>query len=255
MKVPPIKPREYHQKPVKGLKDTFRNSQGKSMTRRQLSNLVSKVNYKLKQAESYLSPAEFAKFQKAVRRGIAATGAYAKDTQYYTLKGITDPTKLRHIEIQARKALASHYMSHRRYVTTEEKRYQTFKDDYGFTRSEYSLLMKLFASDEWQKLRGQGVMDSDQILKLLRKNVFARGQRSDTVINALKDVMHNYDEAINGTTKVVLRKSKATDFWLDTGWAGEIVQTAPTLDVSNMSMEDVSKMIINDLVAVMKGGI
>jgi len=237
------------QKQVKKLTDTFRTSDGRTMTRRQLSNLISRANYKVQQSRKYLSSKEYQRFKNYYEAGVQATGAYPEGQGKLTLAGITDPRKLRAIEKQARRALQSHFVSKKKYQETEKKRFETFKNR-GLikNKNEYDLLMKLFASEAWQKATENDIIPSDQLLQLFQDEILAEGQGSPEVVEALNDIIAKY----------VLQQEDET-----TAQAAEIEQpgfTAPSIGRKNkkiprintriqeMDDEEIAEAIIDELI-------
>lgn len=235
-------------KPVKKLSDTFTTSDGRTMTRRQLSNLISRANYKVQQSRKYLSSKEYQRFKGYYEAGVQATGAYPEGQGKLTLAGITDPRKLRAIEKQARRTLQSHFVSKKKYQDAEKKRFETFKNR-GLikNKNEYDLLMKLFGSEAWQKATENDIIPSDQLLQLFQDEILAEGEGSPEVVEALNEIIAKY----------VLQQEETT------AQAAELEQpgfTAPGIgkkkkkiprintNIQEMDDEEIAEAIIDELI-------
>lgn len=240
------------QKPVKKLTDTFRTSDGRTMTRRQLSNLISRANYKVQQSRKYLSSKEYQRFKGYYEAGVQATGAYPEGQGKLTLAGITDPRKLRAIEKQARRALQSHFVSKKKYQDTEKKRFETFKGR-GLIKNkdEYDLLMKLFGSEAWQKAVENDIIPSDQLLQLFQDEILAEGEGSPEVVEALNDIIAKYvlpqkeNEEETATQAAEFEQPE-----INAPGIGKKKKKAPRIStrIQEMDDEEIAEAIIDELI-------
>lgn len=239
--------------PVKKLSDTFTTSSGKTMTRRQLSNLVSRANYKVSQSRKYLSSKEYQRYKDQYEAGVQSTGAYQPGQGILTLKGITDPRKLRAIEKQARRALQSHYASKKKYETTEKKRYETFKEK-GLVKNkeEFDLLIQLFRSRAWQKAVGNEVISSDQILRMLQDEIFQEGAVDSETIAALQSILEKYVDGAEDAPEQPTASGSHT--YKKPGLSKPTLSKAVSgaLNPEEMDEEDIAEAIIDELIDVLK---
>lgn len=239
--------------PVKKLSDTFTTSSGKTMTRRQLSNLVSRANYRVSQSRKYLCSKEYNRYKDQYEAGVQATGAYPSGQGILTLKGITDPRKLRAIEKQARNALQSHFASKKKYQATEKKRYDTFKDR-GLVKNkkEFDLLMDLFRSRAWQKAVENEIISSDQILRMLQDEIFQEGSADSETISALQEILEKY---VGGSETPPEQSTAAgSHTYKKPGMKKPVLSkaAAKALRPDEMDDEDIAEAIIDELIEVLK---
>lgn len=239
--------------PVKKLSDTFTTSSGKTMTRRQLSNLVSRANYKVSQSRKYLSSKEYQKYKVQHEAGVQATGAYPEGQGVLTLKGITDPRKLRAIEKQARRVLQSHYASKKKYQATQKKRYETFRDR-GLVKNkkEFDLLMDLFRSRAWQKATENEIISSDQILRMLQDEIFQEGAADSETITELQEILEKY---VDGSEAAPEQPASAgSHIYKKPGMKKPVLSkaAAKAMRPEEMDDEDIAEAIIDELIEVLK---
>lgn len=246
--------------PVKKLSDTFTTSSGKTMTRRQLSNLVARANYRVSQSRKYLSSKEYQNYKDQHEAGVQATGAYPEGQGVLTLKGITDPRKLRAIEKQARRVLQSHYASKKKYQATQKKRYETFKEK-GLVKNEeeFDLLMDLFRSRAWQKATENEIISSEQLLRMLQDEIFMpndeifpEGAAHSETISALQEIIKKY---VDGTeTPPKQPPSAGSHTYKKPGMKkpGLSKAAAKALRPEEMDDEDIAEAIIDELIEVLK---
>lgn len=238
--------------PVKKLSDTFTTSSGQTMTRRQLSNLVSRANYRVSQSRKYLSSKEYNRYKDQYEAGVQATGAYPSGQGILTLKGITDPRKLRAIEKQARQALQSHFASKKKYQATEKKRYETFKDR-GLVKNkeEFDLLMDLFRSRAWQKATENEIISSDQILRMLQDEIFQEGAADSETISALQDIISKYVDAAPAPEQPTAAGSHT---YKKPGMSKPVLSKAAAKELrpEEIDDEDIAEAIIDELIEVLK---
>ena len=235
--------------PVKKLSDTFTTSSGKTMTRRQLSNLVSRANYSVSQSRKYLSSKEYVRFRDLYETKVQSTGAYQPGQGILTLKGITDPRKLRAIEKQARSTLQTHFATKRKYQLTIQKRFEKFMEkELVKNWDEFELLMDLFDSQAWQKATENEIISSEQLLRSLQDEIFYEGSANSETISALQAILEKYvgllpskkEKKARGLKKPSISKpgiSKAVD---------------KTLSPEEMDDEDIANDIIDELIEVLK---
>lgn len=179
--------------PVKKLTDTFVTVTGEKMTRRQLSNMVSQLNYRMKKAREYVSAKEYTMLKERFEQDIAALGLYEEGTGLLSLKGITDPKQLRAIESMTRRIRGSHFLTKKRYQEIEKKRRETFKER-GLAKDdqEYDMLMKFFDSSAWDTLKNSTFVDKYDIMQILRDDVFSMGDVDDSVFEDINNLVAEY---------------------------------------------------------------
>ena len=183
--------------PVTKLTDTFTTISGQTMTRRQLSNLVSRANYRAQQSIKYLTPGEYQNVKENFERGIASTGLYPAGQGRYTLAGITDPKELRKIEAAARKALESRYLTPARYKQIEDRRAAALAEK-GIEGKDYQLLKKIFKSQEWHRLQKSGYSDSDQIIQMLKDELLSTNKLNNQNFGMFKKILGEYGRQLEG---------------------------------------------------------
>lgn len=219
------------------------------MTRRQLSNLVSRANYRVSQSRSYLSSKEYVRFRDLYETKVQSTGAYQPGQGMLTLKGITDPRKLRAIEKQARSILQTHFASKRKYQLTIQKRFEKFIEK-GLVKNwdEFELLMDLFDSQAWQKATENEIISSEQLLRSLQDEIFYEGAANSETISALQAVLEKYvgllpskkGKKASGLKKPSISKPGISD------------AVDKTLSPEEMDDEDIADAIIDELIEVLK---
>lgn len=179
--------------PVKKLTDTFVTVTGEKMTRRQLSNMVSQLNYRMKKTREYVSAKEYTMLKDRFEQNIATLGIYEEGTGLLYLKGITDPKQLRAIESMTRRVLGSHYLTKKRYQEIDKKRRETFKEK-GLAKDdrEYDMLMKFFDSSAWDTLKNSTFVDKYDIMQIFRDDVISMGYVDDSVFEDINDLVTDY---------------------------------------------------------------
>lgn len=238
---------------VKKLSDTFTTSSGKTMTRRQLSNLISRANYRVSQSRKYLSSKEYQRYKDQYESGVQATGAYQPGQGILTLKGITDPRKLRAIEKQARNALQSHFASKKKYQATQKKRYETFRDrGLVINKKEFDLLMDLFCSRAWQKATENEIISSDQILRMVQDEIFQEGAADSETISALQEILEKYVDGAETPPEQPTAAGSHT--YKKPGMKKPVLSkaAAKALRPEEMDDEDIAEAIIDELIEVLK---
>lgn len=170
--------------------DTFTTISGKTMSRKQLQNLVSKANYKIEHSKEHLTEKEY----KQVKEHYAAQAKGLGMTEgKLSIKDVTDKRKLRAIEAAARHTLQSHYVQKSKYKQIEKKRLAEFqRKGYVTNEDQYKLLQELFRSKAWAELRESGYASSDQMLQSLQDDVLAEGAQTDQAIEGLQAVINGF---------------------------------------------------------------
>lgn len=170
--------------------DTFTTISGKTMSRKQLQNLVSKANYKVEHSKEYLTEKEY----KQVKSHYAAQSKGLGMTEgKLSIKDVTDKRKLKAIEAAARHTLQSHYVQKSKYKQIEKKRLESFKrKGYVTNEDQYKVLQELFRSKAWAELRESGYASSDQLLQSLQDDVLAEGAQTDFAIEGLQAVINGF---------------------------------------------------------------
>lgn len=203
--------------------DTFTTVSGKTMSRKQLQNLVSKANYKVEHAKEHLTEKEYKELRK--RYG-AQSRALGSGDGKLSIKDVTDPRKLRAIEAAARHTLASHYVQKSKYKKIEKKRYETFKrQGYVSNEEQYKVLQELFKSQAWAEMRESGFVSSDQLLRSLQDDVLAEGAKTDAVVSAMAAIITGFARLNEGKGLQDITPTMKKGTWEDfekTALEGEI---------------------------------
>ena len=190
--------------PVTKLTDTFTTISGQTMTRRQLSNLVSRANYRAQQSIKYLTPGEYQNVKENFERGIASTGLYPAGQGRYTLAGITDPKELRKIEAAARKALESRYLTPARYKQIEDRRAAAWAE-HGIEGKDYQMLKKIFKSKEWHRLQKSGYSDSGQIIQMIKDELLSTSKLNSQNFGRFKKILGEYGRQLEGAAPTPIK--------------------------------------------------
>lgn len=177
----------------KAADDTFTTVSGKTMTRKQLQNLVSKANYKVEHAD-HLTVKEQKELKK---RHSAQSKALGLTEGKLSIKGITDKRKLRAIEAAARHTLASTYVQKKKYKKYEERRYKAFeKAGFVTSQEEYEVLKDIFHSDAWAELTD--IASPYQLLQSLQDMIFAEGKKTDPMAASLSAILQGFARLSRG---------------------------------------------------------
>lgn len=170
--------------------DTFTTISGKTMSRKQLQNLVSKANYKIEHSKEHLTEKEYKQLKKhyaAQSKGLGMTEGKL------SIKDVTDKRKLRAIEAAARHTLQSHYVQKSKYKQIEKKRLAEFqRKGYVTNEDQYKVLQELFRSKAWAELRESGYASSDQLLQSLQDDVLSEGAQTDQAIEGMQAVINGF---------------------------------------------------------------
>lgn len=183
--------------PVRKLTDVFTTLSGETMTRRQLSNLVSRANYRAQQSIKYLTPGEYENVRENYAKTVMSTGLFEKGSERFTLKGITDPKELRKIEAAARKALKSRYLTPAKYKKIENARKAAWAEE-GITGKDYEMLQEIFKSQEWHRLQKTGYNDSNQVIAYIKDDLLSKHKLNNRNLGVFKDILDQYDSQLQG---------------------------------------------------------
>lgn len=165
----PGAPRRASKKPVKGLKDIiWTTSEGSTYTRRQLSNKLSRANYRLKQAQNYMSPKGFERLKKdfadvvdtayrSAGRMIAGAGENLplryQDQELFSLKGIEDARVMRALSDAADRILSWERMTKTGYEMLRANQIVTQMQRFHLSEADAEMLVDLYDSDDWEDFR------------------------------------------------------------------------------------------------------
>ena len=206
--------------------DTFTTISGKTMSRKQLQNLVSKANYKVEHAK-HLSDKEHADLKK---RYSAEAKSLGSSGGKLSIKGVTDKRKLRAIEAAARKTLGSAYVQKTKYKELEEKRYQHFlKTGFVKDRDEYELIKDITRTDEWAEMTSTA--SPYEFFQALQDEVLAEGQKDDRIIQAFRDVIAGFKR---------LENNEEVSPVINTGTWEDFESTAMTLEYGSWYTDEES---------------
>lgn len=183
--------------PVRKLTDVFTTLSGETMTRRQLSNLVSRANYRAQQSIKYLTPGEYENVRENYAKTVMSTGLFDKGSERFTLKGISDPKELRKIEAAARKALKSKYLTPAKYKKIENARKAAWAEE-GIIGKDYEMLQKIFKSQEWHRLQKSGYNDSDQIIAYIKDELLSQHKLNNRNFKTFKAILREYANQLQG---------------------------------------------------------
>lgn len=239
--------------------DTFTTADGRTMTRKQLQNLVSKANYKVEHARSHLSPKEYKQLRKNYAARVAALGIYVEGQEKLSIKGVVSEKKLRAIEATARGALGSAYVQKKKYKQIDTKRFEEFKrKKYIENEDQYKLLKDLFTSKAWNKARDKGVIDSKQLLQQIQDEIMARSATANTgSMNKLAEIIAAYTDLEYPTEKSSSKKRKIKKgTWEDVEKkkkdADAFVPSVTREEWADMDEEERATQIIDDLLDAMR---
>lgn len=165
----PGAPRRASKKPVKGLKDIiWTTSEGSTYTRRQLSNKLSRANYRLKQAQNYMSPKGFERLKKdfadvvdtayrSAGRMIAGAGEDLplryQDQELFSLKGIDDARVMRALSDAADRILSWERMTKTGYEMLRANQIVAQMQRFRLSEADAEMLVDLYESDDWEDFR------------------------------------------------------------------------------------------------------
>ena len=154
-----------NKKPVSSLQSViWETPEGETFTRRQLSNKLSRANYKLKQAEKYMSAKGYEKLQKdyadvvgtayrSAGRIVAGAGqplpARYQDQKIFTLKGITDARVMRALNDAADRILSWERMTKSGYDVLRANAVVAQMQKFNLSEEDAEMLVDLYDSDDW----------------------------------------------------------------------------------------------------------
>lgn len=163
--------------------------EGEVFTRRQLSNKLARANYKLKQAEQYMSAKGYEKLQKdfagvvntAYRSaGRVVAGAAAPlpsrfvNQKTFTLKGIEDPVALRALNDAADRILSWERMTKTGYDILRANAVVSQMQKFNISEEDAEMLVDLYDSDDWETFHDSVSLVSGQVMDDFM-DAFAKG--------------------------------------------------------------------------------
>lgn len=179
---------------------SFSTVAGNETTVYDLESLMRKANQRLYRAKKYLTDKEYNALVNKYETTLQATGAFKPGTTRYSLSAMnkTTPSKLRMVHSAVSTALASSYMTKKTYTAIDEKRYQSYLDsEYVNNREQYEMLRDFFSSEAWKQLHDAGVISSDQLVRILKDEVFDMGaDASSTKKQQIQDLLQRYSDAM-----------------------------------------------------------
>ena len=179
---------------------TFSTVGGNEITVGELATLMRRANQRLNRAKLYTTQKEYKSLVNKYETSLQATGAFKPGTTRYSItamKKIT-PAKLRLVHAAVSTALASSYMTRKTYNAIDEKRYQSYLDaEYVNNREQYEMLRDFFSSEAWKQLHDAGVISSDQLVRILKDEVFDMGaDASASKKQQIQDLLQRYSDAL-----------------------------------------------------------
>lgn len=155
---------------------------GEVKTIRDLQTKMKRANRRLNRAKEYVTKKEYNALESKYETSLMTTNAFKSGTKRYSISALkkTTPAKLRMVDAAVSTALASSYMTKRTYNAIDEKRYQSYLDaEYVNNREQYEMLRDFFSSEAWKQLHDAGVISSDQLVRILKDEVFEMGADAD----------------------------------------------------------------------------
>lgn len=179
---------------------SFSTVAGNETTVQDLETMMRRANQRLYRAKKYLTDKEYNALVNKYETTLQATGAFKPGTTRYSLSAMkkTTPSKLRMVHSAVSTALASSYMTKKTYTAIDEKRYQSYLDsEYVNNREQYEMLRDFFSSEAWKQLHDAGVISSDQLVRMLKDEVFDMGaDASNTKKQQIQDLLQSYSDAM-----------------------------------------------------------
>ena len=179
---------------------TFTTVAGNEVTVEELSNMMRRANQRLYRAKSYVTAKEYKALRNKYETTLQATNAFKPGRTRYSLAAMKKmtPAKLRMVHAAVSTALASSYMTKRTYNAIDEKRYQSYLDsEYVNNREQYEMLRDFFSSEAWKALHDAGVISSDQLVRILKDEVFEMGADANrTKKQQVQDLLQTYSDAM-----------------------------------------------------------
>lgn len=185
---------------ISARESSFTTVAGNDTTVQDLESMMRRANQRLYRAKQYLTDKEYNALVNKYETTLQATGAFKSGTTRYSLTAMKKmtPAKLRLVHSAVSTALASSYMTKKTYNAIDEKRYQTYLDnEYVNNREQYEMLRDFFASEAWKQLHDAGVISSDQLVRILKDEVFDMGaDASITKKQQIQDLLQLYSDAM-----------------------------------------------------------
>lgn len=182
------------------LDTTFTTVTGEVKTLRELQAKMRRANQRLNRAKTYVTNKEYNALESKYETSLMTTNAFREGTKRYSISALkkATPGKLRMVDAAVSTALASSYMTKRTYNAIDEKRYQSYLDsEYVNNREQYEMLRDFFSSEAWKQLHDAGVISSDQLVRILKDEVFEMGaDASATKKQQVQDLLQKYADAM-----------------------------------------------------------
>ena len=179
---------------------TFETVAGNEATVQDLEAMMKRANQRLYRARQYTTEKEYKALVNKYETSLQATGAFKPGTTRYSLTAMKKmtPAKLRLVHSAVSTALASSYMTKRTYNAIDEKRFQSYLDaEYVNNREQYEMLRDFFSSEAWKQLHDAGVISSDQLVRILKDEVFDMGaDASASKKQQIQDLLQRYSDAM-----------------------------------------------------------
>ena len=179
---------------------SFETVAGTETTVQDLESMMRRANQRLYRARQYTTEKEYKALVNKYETSLQATGAFKPGTTRYSLTAMKSmtPAKLRLVHSAVSTALASSYMTKKTYNAIDEKRFQSYLDaEYVNNREQYEMLRDFFSSEAWKQLHDAGVISSDQLVRILKDEVFDMGaDASASKKQQIQDLLQKYSDAM-----------------------------------------------------------
>lgn len=173
---------------------------GEVKTIRDLQAKMKRANQRLYRAKSYVTNKEYKSLESKYETSLLITNAFKSGTKRYSVSALkkTTPAKLRLVDAAVSTALASSYMTKHTYKAIDEKRYQSYlESEYVNNREQYEMLRDFFSSESWKQLHDAGVISSDQLVRILKDEVFEMGADADKSKKIqIQELLQTYADAM-----------------------------------------------------------
>lgn len=188
------------QEKINQQEQTFRTVADNEITVGELASMMRRANQRLYRAKQYTTEKEYKALVSKYETTLQATNAFKPGTTRYSISAMKTmtPAKLRLVHSAVSTALASSYMTKKTYNAIDEKRYQSYLDnEYVNNREQYEMLRDFFSSEAWKQLYDAGVISSDQLVRILKDEVFDMGaDASITKKQQIQDLLQLYADAM-----------------------------------------------------------
>lgn len=217
---------------------------GQTYTRRQLSNKLSRANYKLKQAQQYMTARGYQNLVKdyadVVDTAYRAAGRQIYGTEgdlplrytdqgIFSLQGITDPKALRIISDAADRILSWERMTKTGYdtlranaIVSQQQRFKRFDPETGqlrtfLTDEQAEALVDLYESDDWADF-SKGIKGASGTVMDMLVDMYA--DDAARIADIVDDMLKYHKAAVEDPD--VFDPFDAPADWLDAYLSGEL---------------------------------